>query len=244
MIDLYGMMSPNVRKVGIMLEELGLEYWLHHVAVFRGDQFNADFQKMNPLAKVPVLVDHDCGDSLPIYESGAILFYLSETYGGFLPAAGMERYEVMEWVMVQMASIGPMFGQLNHFQLLGAQIDPYAQARYRAQSERLYRLLDERLSTREWLAGGAYSIADMAVYPWATYLEQHRFDPAGHPSLLGWREKIGGRASVQRMMARFTEAFTEESQITRRAATPDQLDRFFGRKAQDPAVDYSAVVRG
>jgi glutathione S-transferase len=137
MIELHGMFSPNVRKVGIMLEELELDYTLHHVAVFRGDQFEPEFRALNPLGKVPVLVDHDRGDGMPVFESGAILFYLAETYHALLPAHGMARYEVMEWLMVQMAAIGPMFGQHNHFQLLGAQAEPYAAARYRTQAETL-----------------------------------------------------------------------------------------------------------
>src|ERR1700761_9039369 len=144
MIELYGMSSPNVRKVGILLEELQLEYTLRHVAVFRGDQFNPDFQAMNPLAKVPVLVDRVRGDGTPLIESGAILFFLAEAYGAYLPTTGTARYEIMSWVMVQMASIGPMFGQHNHFRLLGPQADPYAAARYRAQSQKLYRVLEER----------------------------------------------------------------------------------------------------
>jgi len=244
MIELHGMSSPNVRKVGILLEELGLDYALHHVAVFRGDQFNPGFLAMSPLGKVPVLIDHTRGDGRPLIESGAILFYLAETYGAFLPASGMDRYEVMSWVMVQMASIGPMFGQHNHFQLLGAQADPYASTRYRSQSQRLYRALDDRLASREWLAGGAYSIADIATYPWALYLEKHGFEPAQHPSLLRWREVIGQRDAVKRSWERFAAAFDQESQQTRRTATPAQLDRFFGRAADDPPADYSAVTRG
>jgi GST-like protein len=243
MIELYGMFSPNVRKVGIMLEELGLDYTLRHIAVFRGDQFEPAFRAMNPLAKVPVLVDPAHGLGAPIFESGAILFYLAETYGGFLPIKGSARYEVIEWLMVQMASIGPMFGQVNHFQILGAQADAYAMARYRTQAERLYRILDERLAAQEWIAGGAYSIADMAIYPWALYLEQHGFDPATHPALLGWREKIGARPAVARMMGRFAEAFAAEGDVTRRNATNQQLDQFFGRAAGNPPADYSAVTK-
>jgi GST-like protein len=241
MIDLYGMFSPNVRKVGIMLEELGLEYTLHHVAVFRGDQFTPEFLATNPLGKVPVIIDHGHGDGMPIYESGAILFYLAETYNALLPPPGMARYEVMEWLMVQMAAIGPMFGQHNHFQLLGAQSNAYAAARYRTQCEILYRHLEERLATREWFAGGAYSIADIAIYPWAGYLEQHGFAPASHPNLLRWREAVGARPAVSRMMQRFGAAFDE--QHTRRNATPEQLDRFFGRTEQNPPADFSAVTR-
>ncbi len=243
MIELFGMSSPNVRKAGIMLEELGLDYVLHHVAVMRGDQFEPQFKAMNPLSKVPVLLDHDKGGGKPIFESGAILFYLAETYSGFLPASGMERYEVMQWVMVQMASIGPMLGQLNHFNLVGDQIDPYSRARYHTQSERLYRILDERLADREWIAGGTYSIADMAIYPWATYLEQHRFEPVSHPALMRWRDKIAARDAVKRSWDRFGEAFNAQTAATMRAATTEQLDKFFWRDANSPKVDYSAVNR-
>src|SRR5262245_52670135 len=115
-LTLYGMSSPNVVKVAIMLEELELPYQLKHVAVFKGEQFNPEFLAMNPLGKVPVLVDPRLGK--PLAESGAILIYLAEREGKLLPAQGPDRYEVLQWVMVQMASIGPMFGQLNHFQIL------------------------------------------------------------------------------------------------------------------------------
>jgi GSH-dependent disulfide-bond oxidoreductase len=241
MIELYGMFSPNVRKIGIMLEELGCDYTLHHVAVFRGDQFELAFQAMNPLSKVPVLIDHERGGGVPIYESGAILIYLAETYGALLPADGMARYEVLEWLMVQMAGIGPMFGQHNHFQLLGAKAEPYAAARYRTQAQTLYRRLDERLATREWIAGGAYSIADIAIFPWAGYMEQHGFDPAAHPHLMRWRGAIAARPAVTRMQQRFGTAFSEQE--TRRSATPAQLDRFFGRAPENPMADFSAVTK-
>jgi GSH-dependent disulfide-bond oxidoreductase len=244
MIELHGMSSPNVRKVGILLEELGLDYTLHHVAVFRGDQFEPAFQAMSPLGKVPVLIDRDRGEGRPLIESGAILFYLAETYGAFLPSGGMDRYEVMCWVMVQMASIGPMFGQYNHFKLLGQQADPYAAARYRSQAQRLYQTLDERLRSREWLSGNAYSIADIATYPWALYLEQHGFLPGEHPALIRWRDTVGERAAVKRSWERFATAFNQETQQTRRTATAAQLDRFFGRESDAPPADYSAVTQG
>jgi len=240
MIDLYGMFSPNVRKIGIMLEELGCVYTLRHIAVFRGDQFDPAFLAMNPLGKVPVLIDHERG-GMPIYESGAILIYLAETYNAFLPASGMARYEVLEWLMVQMAAIGPLFGQHNHFQILGASADPYAAARYSTQSQTLYRRLDERLATREWIAGGAYSIADIAIFPWAGYLEQHGFEAAAHPLLMRWRETIAARPAVARMQQRFGEAFAEQQ--TRRNATPEQLDRFFGRAPENPPADFSSVTK-
>lgn len=244
MIQLYGMQSPNVRKVGILLEELDLDYTLKHVAVFRGEQFEPHFIALNPVSKVPVLVDPRAGGSQPLIESGAILIYLAETYGGFLPTAGIARYEVLSWLMVQMASIGPMFGQHNHFQLLGEQAEPYAAARYRGQCERLYRILDERLSTRSWLAGDEYSIADIATYPWALYLEQHGFDSAQHPHVLRWRRAIDSRPAVARSWQRFDEAFSSLSTDSRRAASAADLDRFFGRDACAPHVDFSAITRG
>jgi GSH-dependent disulfide-bond oxidoreductase len=243
MIELFGMSSPNVRKVGIMLEELGVEYTLRHIAVFRGEQFEPAFVAMNPLGKVPVLFDHVHAPETPLFESGAILFYLAETYGAFLPQGGSGRYEVMAWLMVQMSAIGPMFGQYNHFQILGQQADRYAAARYQSQSERLYQLLERRLATHTWIAADAYSIADMAIYPWSLYLEKHGFDPARHPALLRWRDTVGGRDAVKRSWARFAAAFNQASDSSRKAATPQDLDRFFGREPGHPPADYSAVLR-
>jgi GST-like protein len=237
---LYGMGSPNVRKVGIMLEELGLSYELIHVAVFISEQFAPEFLAMNPLGKVPVLVDPALGR--PLFESGAILFYLAERHDKFFPADGAARYEVMQWLMVQMALVGPMLGQLNHFRsVLRSGSEPYAEARYAAQSERIYRLLDDRLAVHPWIAGDDYSIADMATYPWALYLQAHGFDADKYPALTRWCDTIGARPAVARSKARFNEAFAEATERARRAATPEDLDRFFGRTLAVPAADFSAV---
>ena len=240
-LTLYGMNSPNVGKVVLMLEELELDYRLEHVAVFAGEQFTPEFLALNPLGKVPVLVDAELGR--PLAESGAILIWLADSRGSLLPERGPDRYEVLQWLMVQMASIGPMLGQVNHFQILPAGSEPYALGRYRAQAERLYRLLDERLARREWIAGDAYSIADVATYPWSFYLERHGFDPAEHPALVRWRSAIAARPAAARAEKRADEAFTEVSNQTRRSATAADLDRFFGRGEQVPPVDYSAVTR-
>ena len=239
---LHGMNSPNVTKVVIMLEECGLDYALSHVAVFKQEQFAPEFLSLNPLGKVPVLEDPAVG--IPLAESGAILLYLAEREGRFLPAAQPARAEVQQWLMIQMANVGPMLGQLNHFRLvLAPAAHPYAEARYAAAAEKLYRLLDERLAGREWLAGGDYSIADMAMQPWANYLEPHGFDSARFPHLVRWRAAIAARPAVSRALARAHEGFTEIAERTRKAANAQDLDRFFGRTEQVPPADFSAVTK-
>lgn len=238
-ITLHGMNSPNVIKAVIMLEECGLDYTLNHVAVFSGDQFGPEFLRLNPLGKVPVLEDSRLGQ--PIGESGAILFWLAEREGRFLPASQPQRADVMWWLMVQMANIGPMLGQFTHFNLVPQGSQPYAHGRYGALAEKLYRLLDDRLSDRDWLAGGDYSIADMATQPWAYYLERHGFDAAAHPHLVEWRERIAARPAVQRALARADEDFTQAAERSRKAASDEDLDRFFGRTERVPATDYSIV---
>jgi len=238
-IVLHGMNSPNVIKVVIMLEECGLGYELRHVAVFNQEQFDPAFLAMNPLGKVPVLEDPKLGR--PLAESGAILHWLAEREGRFLPSSQPARAEVMQWLMVQMANYGPMLGQFNHFNLVPPGSEPYAHARYGALAEKLNRLLDERLAAREWLAGGEYSIADMATQPWAYYVERHGFDPAAVPSLIEWRERIAQRPAVIRALARADEAFTATAEKTRKAASDADLDRFFGRTENVPPTDFSIV---
>lgn len=237
---LHGMGSPNVLKVVILLEELGLDYDLKHVAVFKQAQFEPDFLALNPLGKVPVLEDPRLG--VPLAESGAILLWLAEREGRFLPTSQPRRAEVMQWLMVQMANYGPMLGQFTHFNLVPQGSQPYAHARYGAIAEKLNRLLDERLRTREWIAGGDYSIADMATQPWAYYIERHGFDPADYPALVEWRQRIEARPAVQRAMARASEAFDDVATRTRKGASAEDLDKFFNRTEKVPATDYSAVV--
>jgi GST-like protein len=239
---LYGMTSPNVVKVAIMLEELGLGWRAEHVAVFKGAQFAPEFLALNPLGKVPVLVDPRLG--APLAESGAILLWLAEREGRLLPPPSepAARAETIQWLMIQMASVGPMFGQLNHFQILPADTEPYARGRYRGQAERLYRLLDERLARHEWLAGDSYSVADVATFPWAGYLERHGFAAPDHPHLIEWRERIAARPAVRSAMERIQADVGDSASRTRRAATPEDLDRFFGRTPDMPEADFSAIV--
>jgi GST-like protein len=239
---IHGMNSPNVIKVVIALEELGLDYRLNHVAVFRGDQFAEGFRRLNPVGKVPVLEDPRLG--IPLAESGAILLWLAEREGKsgerFLPTGQPARAKVMQWLMIQMANVGPMLGQYTHFNLVPAGSQPYAHGRYGAVAGRLYRMLDDHLRTREFLSGD-YSIADMATQPWAYYLERHGFDPAAYPDLVRWRETIAVRPAVQRALARADEAFARDAEQTRKAASDADLDRFFGRTEAVPQTDYSIV---
>lgn len=243
---LHGMSSPNVTKVMMMLEECGLAYETRHVGVFTQEQFAPAFLALNPLAKVPVLEDAVLGQDGrmgSIAESGAILLWLAEREGKFLPAEQPARAEVIQWLMVQMANIGPMFGQLNHFNFLPEAEHTYARARYRAAARTLYRVLEERLAARRWIAGGDYSIADMATQPWAHYLERHGFDPAAHPALVAWRAAIDARPAVQRARARQIEDFQAAVTRSRKSATAEDLDKFFGRTAEVPAADYSIVSK-
>lgn len=234
---LHGMSSPNVLKVGIMLEECGLAHELRYVGVFRGDQFTPEFLAMNPIAKVPVLEDPRLG--VPLFESGAILLWLAEREGRFLPTAQPARAQVMQWLMFQMANMGPMLGQLNHFRLsLAGKGDAYATGRYQAASEMIYRVLDEHLATREWLCGGAYSIADMAVYPWSDYLEKHGLDAADYPALARWRAMIAARPAVTRAREAWSETFAGQTRADARVASDADFDRFFNRVEGVPMPDY------
>jgi len=168
MLDLYFWTTPNGYKVSILLEELGLPYNVVPVHIGKGEQFNPDFLKISPNNKIPALVDHQSPDGKPmaLFESGAIMMYLAEKTGWkFMPSDLRRRYEVIQWLMFQMAGVGPMLGQAHHFRRYAKEQIPYAIDRYTSEATRLYRVLDKRLGETQFLAGD-YSIADMAVYPW------------------------------------------------------------------------------
>jgi GST-like protein len=237
---LHGTISSNVTKVVYMLEECGLDYETRHVAVFAQEQFTPEFLALNPLGKVPVLEDPRLGRSLA--ESGAILLWLGEREGQFLPTAQPARAEVMQWLMYQMANYGPLIGQLNHFGfVIKSGSYPYAEGRYRAIAERLYRILDDHLARHEWLAGGEYSIADMAMQPRAENLERFGFDPGKHPALVEWRARIASRPAIRRALDRIVADFAPASNQSRRGATDEDLDRMFGRTAIVPKADFSPI---
>ena len=241
MIDLYGMSSPNVLKIVLMLEELGLPYRLHHVAVHRSEQFDPGFLAMNPLAKVPVLVDDRLGE--PIFESGAILIYLAETEGLLLPAGGPARSAVLKWLMAQVANVGPLLGQLNHFNMMPADENQYALSRYRDQAARIYGVLDARLAASPWLGGADYSIADIATWPWASYVDRHGFSWDRWPALKTWLDLIAARPAAKRA-TEATGQFRSADMAARAAATPEHFDRFFWRSTPGPPpVTPPAAVR-
>lgn len=201
MIDLYTWRTPNGRKVSVMLEEVELPYAAHPVDIGKDEQFAPDFLAISPNNKIPAIVDRDGpgGGPYSVFESGAILLYLSEKAGGrFLPRDARPRYDVMQWLMFQMGGVGPMFGQAHHF-LRAREAVPYAIERYRNEARRLYGVMEKRLSAHEYLAG-EYSVADIATYPWVGRHEMHQVDLADFPQVKRWFDAISARPAVQRGM--------------------------------------------
>ena len=201
MIDLYTWTTPNGRKVSIMLEELGLPYGVHPVNIGKGDQFAPDYLKINPNGKIPSIVDPQGPDGKPIamMESGAILIYLARKTGKFFPQAERAQYDVLQWLMFQMGGVGPMFGQTHHFLRAAKEPMPYAIERYMAETRRLYGVLNDRLKVHDYLAG-AYSIADIATYPWVARHEWHKTDLNDFPHVRRWFDAISARPAVQKGM--------------------------------------------
>ena len=203
MIDLYYWTTPNGHKITIFLEEAGLPYSIKPVNISKGEQFAAEFLAISPNNRIPAIVDLDPNDDkgpLSVFESGAILQYLAEKTGKFLPADLRARTEAMQWLFWQMAGLGPMAGQNAHFNNYAPEKIPYAINRYVKETERLYSVLDERLSDREFIAG-SYSIADMAAYPWIVPHERQGQNLNDFPSIKRWFETIRQRDAVQRAYA-------------------------------------------
>ena len=201
MIDCYTWKTSNGRKATVMLEECGLEYTLHPIDISRDDQFTPEFVAINPNSKIPAIVDRDGpgGESYTVIESGAILMYLAEKTGRFMPSATAARYEVVQWLMFQMGGVGPMFGQVHHFKRAAKEPVPYAIDRYYRECRRLYGVLDVRLEGREHLAGGL-SIADFATLPWVFRHDWQEVDLADFPNVKRWYESLMARPAVQRGM--------------------------------------------
>jgi len=196
MIDLYTWTTPNGRKVSIMLEEIGLPYRIIPVDITAGEQLVPEFLRISPNNKIPAIVDTDAG--LAMMESGAILIYLADKSGRLMPPDGAPRYKTIEWLMMQMASVGPMLGQAHHFHRFNPGKAPYAEERYLAETARIYGVLDRRLAETEHLAGADYSIADIATWPWISRYEWQGIDWRRYPNLKRWYVAIAKRPAVQR----------------------------------------------
>jgi GST-like protein len=195
MIDLYSWPTPNGRKVSIMLEELGLAYTVFPVDITKGEQHSPDFLKISPNNKVPAIVDHDT--DLSLMESGAILIYLGDKTKRLIPRNGPERWRVIEWLMMQMGSVGPMLGQAHHFNRFHPDESLYAKERYVNEAARIYGVLDRALAEREFIAG-EYSIADVATWPWISRFEWQGVDFTRFPNLRRWYCELAARPAVQR----------------------------------------------
>lgn len=207
MIDLYYWTTPNGHKITLFLEETGLEYKIHPVNISTGEQFRPEFLAIAPNNRIPAIVDHnpvDGGAPINLFESGAILEYLADKTGKFLPSDTRKRAEVMQWLFWQMAGLGPMAGQNHHFVQYAPERIPYAMERYIKETTRLYGVLDKQLEGRDFIAGD-YSIADMACYPWIVPHEKQKQDLAAFPNLKRWFDAMSERPAVKRAYARVAE---------------------------------------
>ncbi len=195
MIDFYTWTTPNGRKVSILLEELGIDYVTHSINITQGDQNSPEFLKISPNNKIPAIVDRDNG--LTLMESGAIMHYLAEKHGRFLPTDPAERARVNEWLMWQMGGFGPILGQAHHFLHFNPGKSDYAEERFRNEVARLYGVLDRRLGGRDYICDD-YSIADMAIWPWVSRYEWQQVNLADYPNVRAWYQRLLSRAAVQK----------------------------------------------
>jgi len=200
MIEVYSWATPNGHKVHIMLEECGLPYRVHAVDIGAGEQFDPNFLDISPNNKIPAIVDTEGpdGERLSLFESGAILMYLAGKTGRFMPDSPRGKLDVLQWLMFQMGSVGPMLGQAHHFRIYAPQQIPYAVDRYTNEAKRLYGVMNKRLAKSKYIAGAEYSIADMAIFPWLRSWKNQGIDWADHPHLKGWFDQIAARPAVMR----------------------------------------------
>lgn len=201
-IELYTWSTPNGRKASIALEEMDLGYEAHAINITKDEQFDPDFLKISPNNKIPAIVDPEGPDGAPfaLFETGAILIYLAEKTGRFLPQDAKTRHVCLQWLMWQMGGFGPMLGQAHHFRRFAPEQIPYAVERYTKESVRLYGVLDGRLAEAAYLAGD-YSIADMATFPWAARHEWQGIALEDYPNVKRWYDEIAARPGVARGMA-------------------------------------------
>jgi GST-like protein len=231
MIELYGMGSPNVVKIYIALEELDIPYTVHPVDVFTGKQFDDAFLKLNPNAKVPTIVDSDGpgGKSYTVFESGAILLYLAEKTGKLLPSETAAKFDAIQWMMVQMTGVGPMFGQFVHFMRFAPPGNEYSKSRYETQVHRVFEVIDHRLASVPFLAGSEYSVADIATFPWARNMPMLMGPEAAakYPNVARWVGVIDQRPAVKAALAKVDAVRAQTTAFDK--AEADTLDKVFGR---------------
>lgn len=228
MIDFYALTSPNVQKIYIMLEEAKLPYKEHFIDVWKGDQHNPDFIKISPNAKIPVIVDSDGpgGKPITVFESGAILLYLADKTGRFMPKDPAKKYEALQWLFFQTSGVGPMFGQFVHFKMFAPKDkdNSYAMPRYQTEVKRLYEVMEKRLAKSPYLGGDEYSIADIATFPWTRNHEVMGVKWEDNPNLARWFKSIEERPAVKAALAKVGAI-----KSNRETASDDQKDRFFNR---------------
>ena len=229
-LQLYSLGTPNGQKVTIMLEELlalgksGAEYDAWLIDIGEGDQFGSGFVAVNPNSKIPALSDRSGATPIRVFESGAILLYLAEKTGKFIPHDPVKRYDTIQWLMVQMANVGPMSGQLVHFSKFAPAGQDYANARYRTQVNKIYDVYDAKLAKTAYVAGDEYTIADMAAFPWLRNVDLLAIDLSKRPHVKAWIDKIGARDAVKRAYGKIATI-----KSVRDSASDDAKDRFFGR---------------
>lgn len=229
MIDLHYWPTPNGHKITLFLEESGLDYTLHPVDIGKGAQFEPEFLAISPNNKMPAIVDRDPSDGgapLSVFESGAILQYLAEKTGRFLPISPRDRITTLEWLNWQMAGLGPMSGQYGHFSVYAPEKIDYAIQRYTQEVERLLGVLDRRLAGRDFIAGSDYTIADMAAYPWINVYDKAPIDLTPFAEVRRWHAAIAGRPATQR-------AYALIKQVNPNAGKPlseDEKKQLFGKR--------------
>tara|TARA_R110002072_G_scaffold18392_1_gene69094 strand:+ start:1043 stop:1741 length:699 start_codon:yes stop_codon:yes gene_type:complete len=216
MIDLYSWPTPNGHKVHIMLEETGLAYNVHPINIQKGDQFQPEFLNISPNNRIPAIVDQDGPGGKPysLFESGAILIYLAEKTGQFLPSEPTARYDTLQWLMWQMGGVGPMFGQAHHFRGYAPVEIPYAVDRYTKEAGRLYGILDKQLGQSAYLAGPDYTIADIATFPWTRSIDRQGHSLDDFPNVKRWSDAINARPGVAKGVTVLEDARGERKPLS------------------------------
>ena len=230
MIDLHTVATPNGHKVSIMLEEIGLPYNVIPYDIFEGEQFTPAFVALNPNSKLPVIVDHDPiggGDPFPVFETGAILYYLADKTDMLLSAEPRRRHQTMQWLMWQMASLGPMHGQAHHFVRYAPENMAYPLDRYLGEAKRLLDVMNRQLAGRAYLVG-EYSIADIACWPWIRGTRLISLDLYDWPNIVRWYREIESRPAVERGGAVIDDSIKVRPASTKVSLSDEQWSTLFG----------------